>query len=149
MHVPGHERDNLAYYASDFGILVSGSYLRDIKGSWTYSVQGGGLSAVKKTFDRLEKLKFHVALPNHGRPLLSEDEVRKAFDRARDMLAIRDRSILKAVGKGPRSFTALLKEFPAIPRLHPWYMERIMLAHLVALQETGAVEKFGETWRRL
>lgn len=146
MHVPGHERDCLAFYASSLGILVSGSYLRDARATWTYSVQGGGVSAVKRTFERLAKLKFQVALPNHGEPLLSQAEIEESFKRIHADLDVRTRAILDALQKGPMDFPSLLEKVPAVPKLHPWYMERIVYAHLTDLCESGAVERVGNKW---
>jgi hydroxyacylglutathione hydrolase len=147
MHVPGHERDNLSFYDSRSKILISGSYLRAEDSTWTYSVQGGGVSAVRKTLDRLEGLDYNIALPNHGRPLLTRSQIKEAFKRARNDIERRNQVIKDLLEADPKDFATILQKFPAVQKLHSWYMERILYAHLIELEEAAIIERTGDMWQ--
>lgn len=137
---PGHLGDHLAFAWEEAGVLFSG----DVLMGWSTTVISppeGDLEAFMASLDRLAARPEGLFLPGHGAPVRDPGAV-IAWQAAHRQE--RTAQILAALGRGPLTVEGIVAMVYAglNPRLK-MAARRSVLAHLVALVETGAVTVAG------
>ncbi|UUR09486.1 MBL fold metallo-hydrolase [Sphingomonas glaciei] len=142
VHTPGHTSNHLCFAWGHR--LFSGDHVM----GWSTTVvipPDGHMGAYMASLQKLQARTETLYHPAHGEPV--EDPQRLL----RGMLTHRvqrERQLLRLIGEAPAPLADLtLRAYPALdPRLRP-AAEATALAHLITLEERGAVTCVGGTWK--
>jgi glyoxylase-like metal-dependent hydrolase (beta-lactamase superfamily II) len=96
LHAPGHAPEQLVVYDRAEQTLWAADMLSDIEIPFVMH----NLKAYRQTLDRLAQLEVSTLVPGHGRPAISQREVRARFDADRAYLAELQRRVEAAVAAG-------------------------------------------------
>lgn len=134
LHTPGHAAGHLAFLLGD--ILISGDHAM-AWGTSIISPPDGHLGDFLETTERLIGLAPRMLLPAHGATIDAPEAVLRALIEHR---MARSAAILRAVRAGADRIGSIVESVYTDlgPGLVP-AAGRTVLAHLIALEETGAV----------
>jgi glyoxylase-like metal-dependent hydrolase (beta-lactamase superfamily II) len=142
---PGHTSNHLCFALAGTGILFTGDHVM----GWSTTIVSppdGDMAAYMASLDLLLTRDDDVYYPAHG-PAIGRPRahVTQLIEHRR----MRERQILEALGGGGSSVSAMVPVLykDVDPRLHP-AAARSVLAHLIALESSGAVRSEGEQWTR-
>ena len=140
LHTPGHLSNHLCFALEGTGVVFTGDHVM----GWATTMVSppeGDMAAFLASLARLADRDDRLYLPGHGPPV--EDPAGMlAWQRAHR--ARRERQILEALAEGPADAGALVRRLYADVDETLWpAARRTVLAHLLALQETGAVAAQG------
>lgn len=139
IHTPGHTPDHLCFVLAEEGALFPG----DVAMEWSTSIIAppeGDLGQYLRSLERLLTIPdLTIGYPAHGPALTAP------YERIRHLIAhrrARTRQLLTALSTGPSLLGALVTTIYADtdPALHP-AAALSLLAHLIALESEGAVER--------
>jgi glyoxylase-like metal-dependent hydrolase (beta-lactamase superfamily II) len=142
VHTPGHTSNHLCFARGHR--LFSGDHVM----GWSTTVvippdghMGAYMASLQKLQSRTETL-YH---PAHGEPV---DDPQRLLRGMLTHRVQRERQLLRLISEAPAPLADLtLRAYPALdPRLRP-AAEATALAHLITLEERGAVTCVGGTWR--
>jgi glyoxylase-like metal-dependent hydrolase (beta-lactamase superfamily II) len=142
LFTPGHARDHVSLHLPAEHALFPG----DLVMGWSTSIiapPDGDLRDYLRSLDRLLAVPdLAVLYPAHG------PAVTAPYDRIRELIAHRNgrsRQVLAALADGPSRIGPLVARIYADvdPALHPAAAQSL-LAHLVALEAEGQIERIGE-----
>jgi glyoxylase-like metal-dependent hydrolase (beta-lactamase superfamily II)/8-oxo-dGTP pyrophosphatase MutT (NUDIX family) len=142
MHTPGHARGHLSLYEERVGALLCGDNVVGI-GSVLIEPGEGSVRDYLSTLERYRALpNLRLLLGGHG-PAVGAP--REKVDEYIAHRLERERNILAAVRAGARGVTEIVARVysDVNPKMHA-LAGRAVLAHLVKLEEDGAVERAGE-----
>jgi endoribonuclease LACTB2 len=141
---PGHAPGHLCFFEEETGSLVAGDMVAGI-GTILVEPTEGDMRAYLASLARLEALAPSRLLPAHG-PII-EDAVgrlrayaaHRLWREARVLAALRQRGRADAAALVPEAYA------DADPAVYP-LAERSLVAHLVKLEQDGAVRRDGDRW---
>ncbi|WP_156678697.1 MBL fold metallo-hydrolase [Sphingomonas profundi] len=141
---PGHTSNHLCFALPQARALFTGDHVM----GWSTSVispPDGDMSAYMASLDRLMQRDDLVYYPAHGEPVEKPQRfVRGLIGHRRQ----REGQIVRLLEQGDQAIPAMVaKMYAGIdPRLHG-AAGRSVLAHLIDMEQRGAVARSGETWR--
>jgi glyoxylase-like metal-dependent hydrolase (beta-lactamase superfamily II) len=147
LHTPGHARDHVAFVLAQERTLFPG----DLVMGWSTSIiapPDGDLVQYLRSLERLLAVpEIELLYPAHG------EAIATPYDRIRELRAHREertRQALAALARGPSRIGPLVARIytDTDPALHPAAAQSL-LAHLLALEAAGSVERLGGTSTRL
>ncbi|MBW1941759.1 MAG: MBL fold metallo-hydrolase [Deltaproteobacteria bacterium] len=137
---PGHDVGEMVYWEPEHGMLFAGDLLKTSgTGLPWYSRESGGIDAYLKSLGKIKKLNAKRLLPSHG---VMDKTFKEGVVETRDIILNRERKILQALEKGPKSFKELDQTlFPEwFWNMSPW-VSSITDAHLCKLEMEGILRE--------
>ena len=139
VHTPGHSPDHLCFWHEASRTLFSGDLLVEGATVVVPASRGGRLSEYLRSLERVRALGPRLALPAHGPDIQAPLELLTSYIAHRRR---REQQVLEALASGsatPAQIVGLIYDrLPA--ELRP-LAEESVLAHLVKLEEEGAVAR--------
>ena len=139
VHTPGHSPDHLCFWHEASRTLFSGDLLVEGATVVVPASRGGRLSEYLRSLERVRALAPRLALPAHGPDIQAPLELLTSYIAHRRR---REQQVLEALASGsatPAQIVGLIYDrLPA--ELRP-LAEESVLAHLVKLEEEGAVAR--------
>ena len=139
VHTPGHSPDHLCFWHEASRTLFSGDLL--VEGSTVVipASRGGRLSDYLRSLERVRALAPRLALPAHGPDIQAPLELLTSYIAHRRR---REQQVLEALAGGsatPARIAGLI--YDRLPAEFRPLAEESVLAHLVKLEEDGAVAR--------
>jgi glyoxylase-like metal-dependent hydrolase (beta-lactamase superfamily II) len=135
---PGHTFDHVVFYLPDERALFTGDVILG-EGTVVIAPPGGAMRPYQRTLQRLhdEFPDARTIYGGHGEPVLDARAKIVEYIEHRKM---REREIVDALGRGPKTIPDLVLEIYGDKRPVLWpAMARQALAHLMALESEGRV----------
>jgi glyoxylase-like metal-dependent hydrolase (beta-lactamase superfamily II) len=137
---PGHTADHLAFAWAEGGALFSGDHVM----GWAttlISPPDGDLGAFRRSLARLRSRPESVYYPGHGAPVAAPGPL---VDHILAHREAREAEILAALRRGPADVPTLVAAvYAAVDLALHGAAGRNVLAHLIELEESGAVRRDG------
>ncbi|MBW1785714.1 MAG: MBL fold metallo-hydrolase [Deltaproteobacteria bacterium] len=137
---PGHDVGEMVYWEPEHKMLFTGDLLKTSgTGLPWYSRASGGIDAYLKSLEKIKKLNVKRVLPSHG---VMDKTFEEGVVETRDIILGRERKILRALEKGPKSLKELDRTlFPEwFWNMSPW-VSSITDAHLCKLETEGILRQ--------
>lgn len=144
VHTPGHASNHLCFRHAATNWLVTGDHVID-GSTVVINPPDGDMSHYIESLRRLRAMNCDALLPGHGDRI---DDPGRAIDRIIEHRLLRERKVLAAVQQHPGLTSHELVPYvyqdvsPHLFRL----AERSLLAHLLKLEQDGAVVVHRDTW---
>jgi glyoxylase-like metal-dependent hydrolase (beta-lactamase superfamily II) len=144
VHTPGHTSNHLCFAAG--ARLFSGDHVM----GWSTTVvipPDGHMGAYMASLDKLRSRPETIYHPAHGEPVEDPQRLVRGLLTHRVQ---RERQLLRLLGERPGTVEDLVaRAYPGLdPRLVP-AAGATATAHLITLEERGAVTRVGETWAKV
>jgi glyoxylase-like metal-dependent hydrolase (beta-lactamase superfamily II) len=144
IHTPGHAPDHIALWQASTRTLFAGDLI--VQGTTVVipASAGGSLSAYLQSLARVLSLAPARVLPAHGPPIDDPEKVIRQYIAHREE---RDQQVRAAVSSGMRRVDQIVEHiYVRLPQaLVPMACESV-LAHLLKLEDEGAVRRDGDEW---
>ena len=144
VHTPGHASNHLCYRHTGTNWLVTGDQVID-GSTVVINPPDGDMTQYIDSLRRLRAMNCDALLPGHGARI---DDPPRAIDRIIEHRLLRESKVLAAVQQHPGLTASELVPYvyqdvsPHLFRL----AERSLLAHLMKLEQDGAVSRDRDTW---
>ncbi len=140
---PGHTSNHLCLALMESGALFTGDHVM----GWSTSVispPDGDMADYMASLAKLQERTDRVYYPAHGAPVENPAQLVRGMMGHRKQ---RERQVLRQLETGPRAIPVMVPQmYKGIdPRLHG-AAGRSVLAHLIDLENRGAVTRDGEFW---
>ena len=140
---PGHTSNHLCLALMESGALFTGDHVM----GWSTSVispPDGDMADYMASLAKLQERTDRVYYPAHGAPVENPAQLVRGMMGHRRQ---RERQVLRQLETGPRAIPVMVPQmYKGIdPRLHG-AAGRSVLAHLIDLENRGAVTRDGEFW---
>jgi len=140
---PGHTSNHLCLALMESGALFTGDHVM----GWSTSVispPDGDMADYMASLAKLQERTDRVYYPAHGAPVENPAQLVRGMMGHRRQ---RERQVLRQLETGPRAIPVMVPQmYKGIdPRLHG-AAGRSVLAHLIDLENRGAVTRDGELW---
>jgi glyoxylase-like metal-dependent hydrolase (beta-lactamase superfamily II) len=146
LHTPGHAPGHICLHDERTGTLVCGDMVASV-GTILIAPGDGDMRVYLEQLARLDALGAKVALPAHGDPI---DDPHAVFTRYVAHRAMRERKIVDAIRREPRSASDLLPDVYADTPAMMWPAASLSLqAHLDKLTSEGRATRDDENVYRL
>ena len=144
--VPGHARSHLAYFEETSRTLVAGDLVSGIS-TVVIDPADGDMRDYLASLERMRGLGILALIPGHGAPHRGVDRMLDALVEHRRQ---RESWILHVLAEGPLSEEDLrARVYADTPDADPALAAKTLRAHLVKLEEEGAVRRSGARVERL
>ncbi len=145
VHTPGHTSNHLCFALEEEGVLFSGDHVM----GWSTTVVAppdGDMAAYMASLAKLLERDDRRYFPTHGAPIGEPQRlVRHLMAHRRQ----RETQILNHLAEGPRTIPAMVEQMYASIDRQLWPAAgRSVLAHLIDLEQKGAVRRDGDSWAR-
>ncbi len=136
IHTPGHAPGHISLFAGEQGLLLAGDLVGKFP-AW-YTPGSGGLLAYLGSLERLEATNATTILPAHG-PLISDPL--RGIEKIRGSLLRREKTLLDALGEGPKTFWELCEALFDNPVFRFFPGCGIVESHLAKLEGEGRIRR--------
>ena len=136
LYTPGHAEGHLVLHDGEAGVVVAGDLISGLS-TILIDPEQGDMAAYTASLARVRDVGAHTLLPGHGPPLPAS-----ALERLIEHRAQRERLVLERVDRRGVELAEIARaayaDTPGVPQA---LAERQVLAHLLALERQGSVER--------
>ncbi len=136
IHTPGHAPGHISLFAEERGMLLAGDLVGKFP-AW-YTPSSGGLLAYLGSLERMQATNATTILPAHG-PIISDPV--SGIEKIRASLLRREKTLLDALEKGPKTFWELCEALFESPLFRSFPGCGIVESHLAKLEEEGRIRR--------
>ena len=136
LHTPGHAPGHVSLFDAKTGILLAGDLVGKFP-AW-YTPTSGGVTGYLDSLDKLDALDAEVIFPSHG-PVIEDPAF--GINKIRQRLLDRERTVLEALDRNPRTFMDVLAALFREPALHFFPGCAVLESHLIKLEADGAIRR--------
>jgi glyoxylase-like metal-dependent hydrolase (beta-lactamase superfamily II)/8-oxo-dGTP pyrophosphatase MutT (NUDIX family) len=146
LETPGHSRSHLAFFEETSKTLVAGDLVSGIS-TVVIDPADGNMRDYLASLRRMRALGIQALIPGHGPPHRGVDRLLDALLEHRRQ---RELMILHALAEGPLSEEEIrTRVYAGTPDADPALAAKTLRAHLMKLEEEGAVRRAGDRVERL